>query len=53
MMDLPDDAARARRRLPVLICLAALALLASVVPAVAATGSAVAEPSEARSEDMT
>ena len=38
MMDLLDDAARARRRLPVLICLAALALLASTVPAVAATG---------------
>jgi feruloyl esterase len=49
MMDLLDDAARARRRLPVLICLAALALLASVVPAVAATGSAAAQaPSGSR-----
>jgi Tannase and feruloyl esterase len=41
-MDLLHSAARARRRLPVLVCLAALALLASVVPAVAATGNVAA-----------
>lgn len=37
MMHLLQDAVHARRRLPLLICLAALALLASMVPAVAAT----------------
>jgi hypothetical protein len=41
-MDLLHSAARARRRLPVLICVAALALLASMVPAAAATGKVAA-----------
>ena len=36
MMHLLQDAVHARRRLPLLICLAALALLAGMVPAVAA-----------------
>jgi hypothetical protein len=42
MMNLLYAAARACRRAPVLICVAALALLASTVPAVAATGKAAA-----------
>ena len=53
MLELLHDAARARRRLPILICVAVLALLASTVPAIAATGNAAATakpvPSQASS----
>jgi len=40
--DLLHNAARARRRLPLLVCVAALALLASMVPAAATTGKPAA-----------